>query len=689
MGTSEIHTHEDDSAPPVALQVRAERLAGLHSLVRLPAAMGAVFSLLPVLLLWRHLDSAELLCWLAARWAISTWRFLEARRFLRLPLTTTLRSLPRWENRFLAALLLDGLAWGLVGALFATPNLPEIDGAVMTTLVGLAAFTQMSLGAWARAQALFASLVFAPLILRLALQGGSVAWLSAGALIMFWLLTTLESRRIEARTLELLRLRFEQARLAEQSQLALHAAEETSSSKSRFVAVMSHEIRTPLNGILGMAQLLERSDLSDQQREQVDIVRRSGRHLLSLVNDILDLARIESGKLVVDAHSVDVREVVGDVCRLLGATARAKGLSFDWRLSPQLPARAMGDASRIQQVLHNLVGNAIKFTDKGSVTVDVSTLLDMRAGILLRFAVQDSGEGIAADQLERIFAPFEQVAAGQARRRDGTGLGLTISRELARAMGGDLRCSSTPGRGSVFEFTLPLHPVASAEAHRESSTAHPVRGQGTIQPQAEAPHPSPAPHAGAAPPPLPQLQGRVLLVDDSPVNLLVASTMLQRCGLAVEAAENGRQAIEKLRGQAFDLVLMDCQMPELDGFGATTAWRQEERNRQLPRTPIVALTASAVNDDRERCMASGMDDYLVKPFELEDLLAVVTPHLPANDGGPLLTPGSGLEPGAVSGSVSGSAGRHPSPLPSPPDRTASVVSSALAQTASQTGPRAA
>ncbi len=630
MGKSEIQSNGDDSAPSVALQVRAERLAGLHALVRLPAAMGAVFSLLPVVLLWRHLDAAELLCWLAARWAISIWRILEARRFLKLPLSLTTRTLPRWERRFLAALLLDGLAWGLVGALFATPNLPEIDGAVMTVLVGLAAFTQMSLGGWARAQAIFSSLVFAPLIVRLALQGGSVAWLSAGALILFWMLTTFESRRIEARTLELLRLRFEQARLAEQSQLALHAAEETSSSKSRFVAVMSHEIRTPLNGILGMAQLLERSELSDQQREQVDIVRRSGRHLLSLVNDILDLARIESGKLVVDAHSVDVREVVGDVCRLLGATARAKGLNFEWRVSPQLPARAMGDASRIQQVLHNLVGNAIKFTDKGTVTVEVSTVLDMRAGTLLRFAVQDSGEGIPTDHLERIFAPFEQVAAGQARRRDGTGLGLTISRELARAMGGDLRCASTPGRGSVFEFTLPLVPVPTpAEAQRVDALAGEPSATGAPSHASLIASESASP-APTAPPPLPRLQGRVLLVDDSPVNLLVASTMLQRCGLAVEAAENGRQAIEKLRDQAFDLVLMDCQMPELDGFGATSAWRQEEQSRQLPRTPIVALTASAINDDRARCMASGMDDYLVKPFELDELLAVVTPHLPTS-----------------------------------------------------------
>ncbi|HEY1395487.1 sensor histidine kinase, partial [Roseateles sp.] len=451
MGISKSEHHEDSAAASVAIQVRAERLSSLQARVAMPAAVGALFSLFPVVLLWPHLPVIDLLGWLGARWGLSLWRTLQARRFLTLPLQE--RASPREERRYLVGLGLDGLAWGVIGALFATPNLPEIDGAVMTTLVGLVAFTMVSLGHWARGQALFASLVIAPLAIRLALQGGVTGWLSVGGLAMFWLLTVLESRRIEAGSLELLRLRFEQARLAEQRRLALNAAEETSSSKSRFVAVMSHEIRTPLNGIIGMTQLLERGDLSDQQREQVEIVRRSGRHLLTLVNDILDLARIESGKLVVEARPFDIREVAGDVGRLLGESARAKGVDFTLTVAPQLPARAMGDASRIQQVLHNLVGNAIKFTDHGRVAVEVSSVLDMRAGTLLHFAVRDTGDGIPADQLERIFAPFEQAGgAGTGRaRRDGAGLGLTISREIARAMGGDLRCASTPGQGSVFE----------------------------------------------------------------------------------------------------------------------------------------------------------------------------------------------------------------------------------------------
>jgi signal transduction histidine kinase/CheY-like chemotaxis protein len=587
----------------LAHQVRAERLQALQAKALLPILVGAAFCLLPVLGLWQQLPQGLLLGWLALRWAISAWRCAEGLRFARRSLLGA--GLVRQERRFLWSLAVDGLSWGLMGVIFHLPGMPELDWAMLAILVGVCAVGLLSLGSWTLAHSLFSLLTLTPLLLHLVWLGQSQLWLGAIGLLCFLLVGLVESRRTQAHTLELLRLRFEQAQLAEQSRLALHAAEETSSSKSRFVAVMSHEIRTPLNGILGMTQLLERSELNAQQREQVDIVRRSGRHLLALVNDILDLARMESGKLVVDAHPVELREVAGDVCRLLGETARAKGLQFELRIASGLPTRVMGDASRIQQVLHNLVGNAIKFTESGAVTVEVSTVLDMRAGTLLRLAVQDSGEGIAADQLERIFAPFEQAGAAHARRRDGTGLGLTISRELARAMGGDLRCASSPGQGSVFEFTLPL--------------------QACPEPAAEPPRP-----VAAISQPLPQLQGRVLLVDDSAVNLLVASSMLERCGLQVDQADNGREALRRLQGQAYGLVLMDCQMPEMDGFAATQAWRHHEAAEGLARTPIVALTASAVGGDHHRCLDVGMDGYLVKPFEMDELLQVVQRHLRPN-----------------------------------------------------------
>ena len=589
----------------VAQQVRSDRLAAMHDLSVAPTIVGLLFCCAPVVWLWPHLPHRVLLGWLALRTLASALRCLDLLQFQRARPGAGQDASSR--RRFMALLALDAMSWGAagtVGWLYPSPALPELDGIILACLVGLGAISLFALGNMWRAHLLFSALVFAPLTAYHLSQGTPTGRFVALGLLVFLGVSVFASRRLQARNTELLRLRHENAWIAEQRQAALQSAERNSSSKSRFVAMMSHEIRTPLNGILGITQLLERSALDPKQREQIDIVRRSGRHLLTLINDILDLARIESGKLVIEPGPLPLRETVDDVCQLLATGAGAKGLDFRLHYSPSLPECVLGDAARIKQVLHNLVGNAIKFTEAGSVTVEVGTVLDMRAGTLLRFAVRDTGEGIAADQMERVFAPFEQAERSyrlQSPRPEGAGLGLTISRELARAMGGDLRCSSTPGQGAVFEFTLPLQ--VGARSLPDS--------------------------AGAAPVELPHLQGRVLLVDDSPVNLLVAASMLERCGLSVDQAEDGLQALELMKSRDYGLVLMDCQMPELDGFEATQSWRAHERRQGLAPLAIVALTASAVNSDRERCIAAGMDDYLVKPFEMADLLAMVQRHLRA------------------------------------------------------------
>jgi len=610
-------TREERQSPDISAQVQVEQILGLFEGTVKRTLLGLAFCALPVYLLWPHLSHELLLGWFAVRAAMTVWRCAQALHFQRQFLgkgsqeSPALEALLPWRRRALRLLALDALSWGAMGWFFHTPQAPELEGVMLASMLGLSAMGLFVLGGRFQANLVFSTLALAPLMayqLSLGTQTGAVIAIGLG---FFLGLGLSESRRIEQRLNELLRLRFANAWVAEQRQHALQSAEHQSTSKSRFVAVMSHEIRTPLNGILGMTQLLERSELNPEQREQIDIVRRSGRHLLALVNDILDLARIESGKLAVDAGPVSLREVVDDVCQLLVQTARDKGLAFELQFSPALPSHALGDASRIKQVLHNLIGNAIKFTEHGSVQVEVSATLDMRAGTLLRFAVRDSGEGIAADQMERIFAPFEQATQqAQAVRQDGSGLGLTISRELARAMGGDLRCSSVPGQGSLFEFTLPLQACQPAAARAPVASDYRKLGAAT-----------------AASELAPQLSGRVLLVDDSLVNVLVASSMLECCGLQVDTAENGVEALACLNQQDYQLVLMDCQMPRMDGFEATRRWRSQERQKFLTPVPIVALTASAVNGDRERCIQCGMDDYLVKPFEMDDLVAVVQRHM--------------------------------------------------------------
>ncbi|MFY7863412.1 response regulator [Roseateles sp.] len=624
----------ENTGPDIAEQVRSEQLAALYERTMMPTLMGLVFSLFPVVLLWDHLPKALLLGWLLARALMSATRCWDLLRFRAFQATEPKHAeFARWRTRFLVLLALDSLTWGAMGWFFHVPAAPQLEGLLLACMVGLSAIGLFSLGGRMHANLVFCALAIGPLAAYHFSLGDPQGALTGLSLLAFVAIALKESRGIDARATELLRLRFATDWLAQQRQQALQSAEHSSSSKSRFVAVMSHEIRTPLNGILGMTQLLERTQLDGQQREQVDIMRRSGQHLLALVNDILDLARIESGKLAVDAGPVHVRETVDDVCRLLGETARDKGLDFTLSLSPALPPYALGDASRIKQVLHNLIGNAIKFTERGQVTVEVSPTLDMRAGTLLRFAVRDTGEGIAADQMERVFAPFEQAEAhGQQqrpRRQDGTGLGLTISRELARAMGGDLRCSSVLGQGSLFEFTLPLQPCAEPSSSRQRPAMQPGPAT-TLALELEPKHSLGAKRGSSAIPSVPSLSGRVLLVDDSMVNVLVASSMLESCGLQVDQAEDGLEALERLEAQAYDLVLMDCQMPKMDGFEATRRWRALERNRFLGHVPIVALTASAVNGDRERCIQCGMDDYLVKPFEMDDLVAVVRRHLQVN-----------------------------------------------------------
>lgn len=597
-------------------EIAHERFRMVLSMTPPATVMSSAFAVAAAWFFYSRLDHPGVIAWLILKLTVSAARALQQIRQFK---QGDALNIDRVRQTNFWLWVAEGCAWGLGGlaALAGQDSTTLMIAATLAGVCGMAAFTLQAHWPYVAAYCLPALL---PISLIAASWGDSFGLYVSGAMCAVAICLLTVSKQAEKRISDMLQLRFTNARLAQEREAALKLVERQIEEKSQFVATMSHELRTPLHGMLGLSRMLQSSALADSDKQRLGLIERSGEHLLAVINNILDFTRIEGGHLVTESRPFDLHALVADVCALHGVTAQAKSLAVHWDSPLPAPYAVMGDAPRVRQILLNLIGNAVKFTQHGGIWVQSIRRpgLHGQPGPMV-FRITDTGVGISAADIGHIFTAFKQADGSSQQRKDGSGLGLTISRAMAQAMGGDITCTSVVGQGSTFELTLPLEMAPATE------------NQSTPSAQAAPPSVTPAlAHSGEAHTPPQPLRGRVLLAEDNEVNAMVVEAQLRQHGLDVEHCPDGNAVIQAVcRGfDRPDLILMDCLMPILDGFESTRLIRADEQNRQLPRMPIVALTANALSEDEARCLQAGMDGYLSKPFTEEQLLAMLSKHLP-------------------------------------------------------------